>query len=526
MKCFGYWNIKENVLNEARKYSSRSEFNKKNKHAYDIARKNNWLNEVFKQSNANALRHPLCYWFNKENVFTESKKYTSKNEFKKHCDRAYTVARKNGWLDEMIWLLPKDNAYSSSNCVYAYVDNEYNVAYVGLTCDKERRHHEHTSSLYNGNKIKSAVYSFFHSINKEIPNPIYLEENLSRTESQIKEKEWLDKYVSMGYKMLNKGKTGLGISCLGRTSKWTKEQFLNEARKFSTTTEFHKNSSTAYEVGREKGWLKYTDLIDTSSIKYLTYEECLTKLELYTSITDIIKKEHILYSSLKHNNLFSYAKYFFEIKTKNKYKEKVFNISKEYKILSDFRKNNYTYYLISKKRGWLSEMYWITNDVKSPTIDEIKEKVFEKSKNFQYVNDFRVHCKSAYKVAKDNGWISEMSWLGYRPRSGGKNEKLLRIWTFDKVLKEVENNKYTKKEFRASNKKAYVAAWRNKWLDNLPFVKEKKMSYSIDEIKDIAKTYKRRSDFSNGNHKAYTIAAANNLLDKLFPKYVSKKQLS
>lgn len=97
MKCFGYWNIKENVLNEARKYSSRSEFNKKNKHVYDIARKNNWLNEVFKQSNANALRHPSYYWFNKENVFTESKKYTSKNEFKKHCDRAYTVARKK-WL--------------------------------------------------------------------------------------------------------------------------------------------------------------------------------------------------------------------------------------------------------------------------------------------------------------------------------------------------------------------------------------------------------------------------------------------
>lgn len=104
MKCFGYWNIKENVLNEAKKYSSRSEFHKKNDYVYNIARKNNWLNEVFNQDNANTLRHPSCYWFNKENVFTESKKYTSKKDFKKHCDRAYTVARKNGWLSEMSWL--------------------------------------------------------------------------------------------------------------------------------------------------------------------------------------------------------------------------------------------------------------------------------------------------------------------------------------------------------------------------------------------------------------------------------------
>lgn len=414
MKPCGYWNIKENIINEAKKYSSRSEFKKKNYHAYYKARINGWLNELLPPFTSNNSHRPSYYWFNKENVFNESKKYTSKNEFKKHCDRAYTVARKNGWLSEMVWLLPKDNAYSSSNCVYAYVDDEYKVAYVGLTCNKERRHKEHLSGLYDGKKIKSAVCSFFAKVGKEIPSPIYLEENLSRTESQIKEKEWLDRYASLGYTMLNKGKTGLGIGCLGRTSKWSKEQFLNEAKKYTTTTELRKNSPTSYAVGRQNGWITETTLIDTSTMTYFTKEECLSKMALYLSISELKKKEYHLYSSLKYNNMLSDAKVFFQNKAQVIYKEKVFNISKKYNLLSDFCKDCKKYYLICKERGWLSEMHWIIDDIEEKT----RKDVFERSRQFNYMSDFRRHSKSAYRIAKENGWLSEMVWLGYRPRGG------------------------------------------------------------------------------------------------------------
>ena len=45
----------------------------------------------------------------KEQVFEESKKYTSIAEFQKKSVSAYTKALKNKWLDDMTWLIPKDN---------------------------------------------------------------------------------------------------------------------------------------------------------------------------------------------------------------------------------------------------------------------------------------------------------------------------------------------------------------------------------------------------------------------------------
>ena len=45
----------------------------------------------------------------KENVFIESKKYSSRAEFKKNKSGAFSVAYKNGWLDEMVWLKQKYN---------------------------------------------------------------------------------------------------------------------------------------------------------------------------------------------------------------------------------------------------------------------------------------------------------------------------------------------------------------------------------------------------------------------------------
>lgn len=40
----------------------------------------------------------------KETVFEESRKYTSKSEFKKNCSGAFRVAYTNGWLTDMSWL--------------------------------------------------------------------------------------------------------------------------------------------------------------------------------------------------------------------------------------------------------------------------------------------------------------------------------------------------------------------------------------------------------------------------------------
>lgn len=78
----GYWKNKKNVLKESKQFSNRTEFKKKSGNAYDSARKNKWLDEMIWLNNDNG-KHPKGYWKNEKNIMHEAKKYSNKEEFKK-----------------------------------------------------------------------------------------------------------------------------------------------------------------------------------------------------------------------------------------------------------------------------------------------------------------------------------------------------------------------------------------------------------------------------------------------------------
>lgn len=503
MKECGYWNIEENLINEAKKYSSRTEFCRKNKYVYNKAKKRGIIDRL---PWLTPQKHPSGYWYIKEHVFEEGRKYSSRNEFKKGCDRAYTVAKKKGWIDEMEWLLPKDNVYKAGNYVYVYLDDEYNVAYVGITCNKINRHKNHSSGTYNKHKIKSSVYSFFNSVDKEVPQPLYLEEGLSRREAQIKEYEWVQYYKSNGYTMLNRARTGLGCSALGHVSMWDFDSFMNEAKKYKTTTELRKYHERAYYVGKENDWLKFTNLIDTSTPKpYLTIEECFKEALKCNSIQEIIAKSRHIYTSCIHNKCMEEIKNEFKKRRDEQYKTKVLEISKRYSSLKEYKRNETYYYHLCKKNQWLKEMVWLNDDI--PTT---KEKVFNISRKYQYLSDFKRNAIKSYKIAKDNGWLEEMGWLGCRPRYSNLK------WTFDIIIELAKNVTYNKHRFAKEHEHAYRAAVRNKWLKLIPFVTK---DITKDEIFAVAKKCNSRSEFCQRYNKEYLFAKNNKWLDDLFPKY-------
>lgn len=57
----------------------------------------------------------------RETVFEESKKYSSRSEFKKMSSGAFRIAYMNGWLDEMNWLIylpsTKANQMDEGGCI-------------------------------------------------------------------------------------------------------------------------------------------------------------------------------------------------------------------------------------------------------------------------------------------------------------------------------------------------------------------------------------------------------------------------
>lgn len=98
-----YWRNKDNVIKESKKYNNRTDFRRKSHGAYESAKKMGLLDEMVWLSCHN--RKPRGYWKVKENVMNEAKKYKTKAEFAKNNQSAFISAYKCGYIDEMYWLV-------------------------------------------------------------------------------------------------------------------------------------------------------------------------------------------------------------------------------------------------------------------------------------------------------------------------------------------------------------------------------------------------------------------------------------
>lgn len=313
-----YWN-KENVIEESKKYTSKSEFGKKKSGAYHFALKNDLLKEMVWLKKPR--RYDLIKW-NDKTVVNESKKYTSRSEFAKKCDGAYKYALKNGLLEKMIWFKPKslfgENGQKIDN-VYAYEFMEHKVVYIGRTINIERRDKQHrnqSDSTYKNIK-KSPVYIFAKENNIEVPKMKILDTNITILEGQKLEKKWLDKYLDNGWKTLNKGKCGEGCGSLGVLNtinrKWNSKNVIEESKKYESKVQFKKNSNGAYSYARRHNLLKEMTWFKTPE------------------------------------------------KWNKKWKDDngVIEESKKYKSKSEFKKNSRGAYGYARKHNLLKEMTWL-----------------------------------------------------------------------------------------------------------------------------------------------------------------------
>lgn len=502
-KPSGYWGIKENVIRESQKYKTRKDFKLNCCGAYQSAIRNGWIDEMDWLIRRKVKPN---FWSVKENVIQESKKYASRGEFHKKCNRAWRVAIDNGWIDEMDWLLPKEECYSSHNYVYAYVDEKNKVAYVGLTSNKERRHKEHTCGEYDGKRIKSAVNAYFSSINQEVPNPIYLEEGLSRSDAQIKEDEYRRKFESMGYTMLNKGKTGYGCGALGRRIKWTKDSVIKESNKYKTYKEFEKQNSTAYHLGRINGWLSETHLIDDINhpiMEYMSNDECIAFAKKCNNKEEFNRNRLARLSSKKNHSILEINKYF----RKKKYKECIFEKSKKFKTRHDFRVNDTSSYNMALKNKWLDEMIWLTTEKKYVT-KWTKDSAFEIAKQYITKKEFNEAHKSLYLLCKNKGWLKEMTWLKqFKPSLAHPKPSKEDIFNESKSFTLIS-------EYKRAYPKHFKISKENGWLPEMVWLMDDKEKLK-NEIFEFSKKYKTRGEFREANNKFYNIVHSRKWLDEM-----------
>jgi hypothetical protein len=111
--CQVKW-TKETCQQEALKYKTKSEFQKKSCGAHTAAYRNDWLNEIcLHMTNG---RKENGYW-TKEMCQQEALKYKTRKEFQMKSSTSYRITRESGWLDEICKHMPKN----MKNCLNIFV---------------------------------------------------------------------------------------------------------------------------------------------------------------------------------------------------------------------------------------------------------------------------------------------------------------------------------------------------------------------------------------------------------------------
>lgn len=200
----GKWNnwTPSSVTEEAKKYSTRTEFKSENHSAYNYARQHGLL-ETFDWMKSTRGRKPYNSYWNYDTCYKEAQKYSCAKEFKKGSNSACTIAYKNGWINDYTWFV-RPRKYTKESC--AEIAKKY-------------------KSRTDFNRGCSSAYE------------------VARTNG------WLDEYT--------------WLSVVRPNEKWSREACYEEAMKYKTKSEFVKCNQHVYQKARKNGWLSdYTWFVD------------------------------------------------------------------------------------------------------------------------------------------------------------------------------------------------------------------------------------------------------------------------
>ena len=448
----------ETCKNEARKYKTKVEFQRRSsgafKYAYDngIIKEFDWLEE---------LKKPNGYW-NRERCEEEARKYKTKGEFLKGCSAAHHAAVKNGWINDYDWLIDKrmDIIKDKIDCVYVYVFEDTKTAYVGRTLIRrqKKRDKEH---IFNLEADNVARYAKKHHV--PVPPMTILETNLTLEDGLDREDYWRRWYEDHGYTMLNRLATGVGKGSLGAIShgKWNRKTCFEEAKKYKSATEFLKSNGSAYDAARRNGWLiDYTWFVKYWEPKW-DKETC--------------------------------------------YKE-----AKKYKTRSDFQRGSGGAYNKALRTGWIEEYDWMPSRQQKPLgYWDNYDHCYEEAKKYMSRKRFQEGCMTAYNKALKKGWLDDYTWFDEKQKHN--------FWNKETCFEEAKKYK-SRSEFGKNAVRAYDLALTNGWLDDYTWFKPLTNFWTYEACKAEARKYKKRSHFKEGCVGAYTKSRVNGWLDEFFPQ--------
>jgi len=413
-------------------------------------------------------RKPDGYW-TKENILSEAKKYTSRTEFNVGSKSAYNAAYRKGWLEEACAHMERKGS-RYERFVYSIRSVKTKKIYIGLSLNPKNRLKEHISRgrpyvqdlIKEGYvfKIHTELLSVDEAANKEISLIIWYRNrgwkvvnkmkgggigspitkynkkecfriaNLCENRKEFQEKHtgaysqahakgWIDELFEHHY---NKGFSDKYV----RKGTWNKEHLRQLAEKFSNVNEFKKHEPLAHKAALRKGWINLFFINEKTRYKdrmpddYWTLDRIKAVALKYRNKSDFRRNESAVYAAAQRKGLLD--KIFESYEQNNPHKrpdgsltiEALYELAKKYGTRSKFRKLDPSAEVVARRMGVMDEIFkelpnqGYDKSIKPNGFWNIKENIVCEAKKHLTISSFINSSIAAYNSAKKHGWYEEI----------------------------------------------------------------------------------------------------------------------
>lgn len=501
------WN-RDTCFEEAKKYTTRKQFDRGSSIAYNKARKEGWLDDYTWFVNGHALEGARRQKWDYETCYEEARKYHSRTEFQqgKGTSVAYKTARKNGWFKDYTWFkdAPKPDGYwTYERCYDEAKKYEYYIDFrreCGSVCVIARRNGWINDYDWLIKKRKHWTYKECYKLAKRHQTRIEFKQACPSAYAASLQNEWIDEFTWFKEKL--------------RFRYWTQERCYEEAKKYTSKKDFAQNSAGGYSAACKNGWIAdYDWMVDARIALFTDKIDCVYSYyfpethSIYIGRT--IDKKGRDYAHIFMSERDAVARYA---------KEQDIPVPPMV-ILEDF---------LTLSEGLEKEDFWKTyyedqgynvlnkaaTGVGRGSIGALGcgkwnyETCYEEAKKYKTRTEFKEGCGSAYSAANKRGWLKDYTWFEQLKTSSS-------YWTYEKCYEEAK--KYTtRKDFYRNSEKAYRRAYANDWIKDYTWfiAPVREVYWNHDTCYQAALTCKSKAEYEKKYSHAMNLSRKNGWLEE------------
>lgn len=292
---------------------------------------------------------------------------------------------------------------------------------------------------------------------------------------------------------------------------------------YSKCYEIAKQCSSRSEMRRKNHWLDDYDWLARKQHTPYTYDEVYEIAKSYTCSSDFQRGNGSAYGKAREKGWIKDYTWFCTKQHAPYTYEQCYDEAKKFKSRLELAKGNVGVYQAALNHGWLDSYTWFEEQQKPAGYWDNYKNCYEAALKCKNKSEFSNRFNRACVIATKKGWIKDYTWLDKKRIAHNKK------WDYDSVREEAKKYK-SRKEFSTNARGAYKVAcangWMNDyaWFDNTHEVLSKAVKaarpskWTYDVCKQIALDSKGRLDFRKKSSGAYNASWANKWLDDFFPK--------